>query len=477
MNTPPKNVIYISIDCGRRDHFSCYGYPDTTTPNIDRFSKKSTLFRNAFTQAPSTLPSHSTLFTSTYPSVHEAEISTGKALPKTIPTIASILQHAGYATASFNGGAQLDPSWKLDRGFDTYQTGKSLVNNIELAIDWVKDNKSTQFFLFLHGYDVHKRLKLMGPRFLAQFDNAEQAEKERAALNERLKKNPTASEEDKRKYLLLYDDNLELVDTALGHLFTFLDEIDLSENTIIVIFADHGEELGERSSVALHSHTLYDELLRVPLLLKIPGTEQKEIDNPVGLIDVTPTILETLGIDIPQIMQGKSVLPIMAGKETQDRTIFSEFHYPHFEKMCVRTRHHKLIETLHTNYGEAMLKNKAFKGSQYSKIQKIKEFSNRPAYLLANAIYFILKRIGLCSLWIRLFGLFKTYEFYDLKIDPKEETNIYYDDPAKASSHLKLLEKLCKINQQRRDVKDSTPRIVQMSEKLKKRLSELGYIQ
>ena len=475
MNKPRFNLIFISLDTCRADHLGCYGSPEHATPHLDTFSKHCLLFSNAFTHAPSTLPSHSTLFTSTYPSVHRADISTRTPLPKSLPTIATLLQRAGYATISFNGGAQLDPAWNFSTGFDTYETGESLDNNITRACSWINENPPMPFFLFLHGYDVHKSLKKIGPRFRAQFANDDEAQKECTALNARLKKNPIATERDTENYSKLYDDNLEIVDAALGTLFDFLDKTGLSNKTIVVIFADHGEEFGERGNVALHSHTLYDELLRVPLIIKIPGITPQKIDPLVGLIDVTPTILESLQIPLPKTMQGKSLMPLITGKDTIDRTILSEFHYPAFEKISVRTRKHKLILTLHASYGDAFLKNQAFKEktNKNTRIQRILERAKEPRTLFSFIFFFALKKLRLYDLWITTTGPFKTYEFYNLEHDPKEETNHYYNNPPPARDYVTLLESFCNANKQAQVTK--TSQHMTINEDLQARLNELGY--
>ena len=166
---PRTPVILVSIDTLRPDHLGCYGYPRPTSPNLDAFRKDAVLFRQAIAHAPSTLASHASLLTSLLPPHHGASISNNLAVPRGVVTLAELLRAEGYATASFNGGVQLDPVWGLDQGFDTYMSVKprgapaeSLVDEhdrfsfiTEEARAWILDHEGPPFFLFLHTYEVH----------------------------------------------------------------------------------------------------------------------------------------------------------------------------------------------------------------------------------------------------------------------------------------------------------------------------------
>jgi arylsulfatase A-like enzyme len=146
------------------------------------------------------------------------------------------------------------------------------------------------------------------------------------------------TEEDTKKIIAAYDGEIRYTDEEMGKLLTALDSLSLLNNTIIIITADHGEELKDHGLIG-HGHSVYDELIHVPLIIKIPGAENKVVDDQVELIDIFPTVLDILGISIPNQLEGKSLTRLITGQKKLNKTVYSET----FNFISVRTPEFKLI--------------------------------------------------------------------------------------------------------------------------------------
>ncbi len=304
----PRNVILISIDTLRADHLSYTGYPRVTSPAIDRLAAQSLDFRQAFAQAASTLPSHASLMTALYPSVHGAETSLGRPVSDELTTLAEVLHDAGFETGAFVEGGQLADVWNLSQGFQTYDVtpfsaagrGDELPAILEKARAWISERGDRPWFCFVHSYAVHVPYAPQPPYDMMFVEDTS------LGLPLRLETGPHLDEINSeprypgdpvvRHITSLYDGEIRYMDEHVGRFLWQLDVMGAAEDTIIVFTSDHGEELGDHGRVALHSHTLYDELLHVPLLMRVPGLEPRRVDEQVRLIDVAPTLLGMLGI-------------------------------------------------------------------------------------------------------------------------------------------------------------------------------------
>ncbi len=315
---PPVPIILISIDTLRADHLSCYGYPNLNTPSIDALALKGTLFSQASSQIPITLPSHLSLFTSTYPFANGIE-ENGERVPSGALTLASILQSHGYSTAAFIGGYFLAREFGLDQGFGFYDSrfsghmeGAAAAEALKRpapqvladARQWLAGrdkNTSAPFFIFIHLFDLHHPY----------------TEPESFRIQH------PASE---------YDAELAYTDHALGEFWQFLEDQGLFSRSLIVLTADHGESLGDHGE-STHGYFIYQSTLRVPLIFHWPDTtpaKPARIDDPVGLIDVAPTILQFLGLSQPASFQGQSALDVSAPRGSpSSRAVYSESLYAH----------------------------------------------------------------------------------------------------------------------------------------------------
>jgi len=350
---PPSDaptVILISIDTLRPDRLGCYGNHEPTSPNIDEFAGEAVLFTEAIAQAPSTLPSHATMLTSLLPEHHGAFFSRRTPVPDSIPTVATELRAAGYRTAAFTGGGQIAPEFGLDRGFDTYGVnvgGSDFGSAVRAGLSWLRESLDRPAFLFLHTYEVHHPFT-PEPSLLAVFDHGYDGplppEISKDLLH-RINTDETAiTDRDLIHILAAYDAEIRSVDGAFGDLLVGLDELAMLEDSLLIFTSDHGEEFGEHGVVGWHSHTLFDELLRVPLLIRFPGGWEggKSIDHQVRLLDLAPTVLAAVGVVPPSGFDGVDLARVIGGLPTPLSAV-SQLDLPVGEvELSLRTRRWKL---------------------------------------------------------------------------------------------------------------------------------------
>jgi len=322
--TAQTPVIVISIDTLRADHLSTYGYRAISTPNIDAFTQHGTLFTDVNSQIPLTLPSHTSLFTSTYP-FHNGIEENGEVVPAGAVTLALILQSHGYKTAAFIGSSLLGRSAGLDRGFDEYDSPfgspaagaespySSRVRRdgalvLRAATQWLTAHKGQPAFAFIHLFDLHAPYKLH--------------QTPGSALPE------TAG----------YDTEIGYVDQILGRFKQTLEQSGWWQRSLVVVLADHGESLGDHGESS-HGYFAYESTLHVPLIIHWPESTEvypARSTNAAGLIDVAPTIIDALHLPAPPSFEGTS---LMKFDETPAHAIYSESVYARdqFRWAAIRT--------------------------------------------------------------------------------------------------------------------------------------------
>jgi arylsulfatase A-like enzyme len=341
---PPPHVILISADTLRADRLGAYGYAARpTSPRIDALAEEALLFEVHLAAAPWTTPSHMSLLTGLTPTRHGVtgsdrglrEALQGERpierLPEAITTLAEALASQGYATAAFTGGATLDPRIGFDQGFRAYDTSMVKLDHgrIERVLEWIDDHDEGPFFLFWHTFEVHA--PYLAPDFLGDVLPPERAR----ALGDRLQSLPEkngwkqvrAAKKVMRKHgaytpevtRALYDGGVRSFDRWFGALVDGLRERGLYDRTLLVLTSDHGEQLGEEGRPGpfgdgfynVHGHTLFEELVRIPLVIRLPGSSGGRRVAPVtASIDVMPTILDLVGVAAPPEMQGRSLRPL-----------------------------------------------------------------------------------------------------------------------------------------------------------------------
>ena len=308
-------MILISIDTLRADHLGAYGYRKIPTPNFDAFARQGTVFEAIDSQAPLTLPSHTSLFTSTYPFENGVE-ENDQHVPAGVVTLASVLRSNGYKTAAFVGSVLMDRTQGLDQGFDSYdspfharsdQSGNPFAVGVRrdgalvvrAARQWLGENRNQPVFAFLHLFDLH-----------APYSQAESSE----GL-------PNAAG---------YDAQIAYVDRLLGQFQQALTLGGWWDRSLVVLLADHGESLGDHGELS-HGYFMYQSTLRVPLIVHWPAGVSgfaERAGQPGGLIDVAPTILDFLKLPAPPTFEGASLLAAARTAKDDGRAVYSQSMYP-----------------------------------------------------------------------------------------------------------------------------------------------------
>jgi arylsulfatase A-like enzyme len=360
------NLILVCLDTLRWDHLGCYGNDRPVSPNLDELAAKNFLFSRVYAHAPYTPISHAALFTAMLPPVNGMR-DEGDRISRDIPVMAEILAEQGMATASFNNGGFVSHEFGFHRGFDLYCevdplgdrctdgqgfTGNRLADgsagSFEEALSWIESMRDQQFFMFLHTFMIHEYLP---PKDLADQFNAgckSSLKPGREALSRiavtHVEKHGLP-DEDLRFFINMYDATIRAADDMVAELIALLERNGLSDNTIVVITSDHGEEFLEHGSVK-HTKSVYEELIRIPLILCVPGMEaRKKIETRVSHVDVMPTVLELMALPVPGDIQGRSLVPLMEGRTSRDRLIYSETFLPgRTERICIIDQAKKCIK-------------------------------------------------------------------------------------------------------------------------------------
>ena len=300
------NVLLISMDTARSDRLGCYGYEKNTTPNIDMFSQESVLFKSAVAHIPFTFPSHLSMMTGTLPIYHGSHNNGGKRISDSNLTLAEVLKEKGYQTGAIVSSYVLNAQFGLNQGFDTYaefsgapigttafSNGRRAAETGRMTIEWLEQKKDDKFFLFTHFYDPHFPYDPPEP-----FDT---------------------------KFKDPYDGEIASVDESIGQIIDKLKELDLYDNTLIIIVSDHGEMLGEHEEAG-HGYYIYESAIKVPLIIKIPSyVRPLKVDDTVGLVDIFATVCSMVGITVPDFIQGIDLCDYLKGKpEKKDRYIYTE---------------------------------------------------------------------------------------------------------------------------------------------------------
>jgi arylsulfatase A-like enzyme len=326
------NIILISIDTLRADYLGCYGQTLPTSPAIDELASGSALFLTAFSQAPYTLSSHITMFTGLNPTTHQVFYPNETLNPGT-QTLTQVLRSHGYYAAAFTGGTQVSSLYGFSRGFDIYgETAGAnyLINSAEVlfhkAAAWLRANKDYKFFLFLHTYQPHNPYRtppFPGRESFLKKDFPWRAVNLQSLLGQglpRLFNSLTTLE--RENVIALYKIEIRYTDEYfIRPLLEELKRLNLYDNTMIVLTSDHGEEFYDHSGW-MHVHTLYNELLHVPLIIKFPRSRYsgRRVDGVAGVVDIMPTILEEAGISASRLrLDGKSLLSLLTGEENRER--------------------------------------------------------------------------------------------------------------------------------------------------------------
>ncbi len=312
-------IFLIVADTMRFDSLGVYNSSSKASPKIDRFSRDSVVFLWAFSSSPWTLPSHAVMLSGKY-SFHISPDIYHERIPQGIKLVSQILPPG--SSLSLNGDVFLASSWGFSRGFAIYLENHQdpFVKEAALRLFYLSKGfePSSGDFLFLHTYQIHNKyrpeLPLAKEYWGKTGENPGEDEFDILSFakdNEGKKVSP----EIKRKIEFVYRAGVYTFDKRFGEFIRWLREKGLYRKSTIILTADHGEEFGEHGGWE-HGHSLYNELIRVPLILKLPGNKFAglRVKEPVSLVDILPTILETYGLRVPHGLDGVSLLKTIQGK-------------------------------------------------------------------------------------------------------------------------------------------------------------------
>ena len=351
--TTPPNVLLISVDTLRPDHLGCYGYQRQTSPRIDRLAAEGALFENAISSTSWTLPAHAALFTGLADSVHGC-VDTDRRLDESRDTLAERLKESGYATVGLFSGPYLHPVFGLAQGFDEYidctsypgLTGQEAgtadtVDNAkvheashrditnqkvyERVSTWLKANRHRPFFMFVHMWDVHFDF-IPPPPYDRKFDPDYRGSVTGKDFLFNTAVNALMPRRDLEHLIALYDGEIAWTDEHIGRILDDLDSLGLRESSIVVLTSDHGTEFFEHQLKA-HRQSLYDEVLRIPMIVRCPGRIEsgQRHSAQVRIVDVLPTITDLAGLGEPVDVMGQSLVPLFSGAELRrDNLAISE---------------------------------------------------------------------------------------------------------------------------------------------------------
>jgi arylsulfatase A-like enzyme len=362
------NIILISIDSLRADHLHSYGYARRTSPNIDSLAADGAIFETVMSPTSWTLPAHMTLMTSLAPEEHGV-ITNRLRLGANVDTLPMRLQRAGYTTAGFVSATYLDGIYGFSRGFDEYddytllrvagEKSRAAVTSRQVAgraIDFLQRQTAVRdarpFFLFLHFFDVHYNYNPPLP-YARMFDSGYAG----AATGDVDSIHEGMASSDLNHVVALYDGEIAWVDANIGNILAALRRLGMDDNTIVAITADHGEEFLEHGQAA-HYKTLYDEVLRVPLVIRYPGHvfAGRRLQGQVRLMDVAPTLLTLAGLPVAKARtrtQARSLACLLTSAgPPHPAPVLPAFGDLRGEVASVRTGGAKLIRNLRTHREE-----------------------------------------------------------------------------------------------------------------------------
>jgi arylsulfatase A-like enzyme len=307
------NVLLVLVDTLRADHLPCYGYERDTAPSICGLADRSLLFEQVTATSSWTKPSTASLLSGLYAKSHGA-LSESQPLPDDVTILPELLRARGYATHAFSGNGIVGPDWNFDQGYDGFVQFDDPVEHIRSdtinarAVPFLRGLEEP-FFLFVHYVDPHD--PYTPPEAARHFSRGHprptRPKFDAFVAGYRVGSGGIEQQRD------FYDDEILFNDRSVGELLSVLEERGLSDRTVVVVTSDHGEEFFEHGAFS-HRKQLYEESLRVPLLMRIPSLAVgRRIRQPVSLVDVLPTLLDVLDVpdlERPQGLDGVSAFAL-----------------------------------------------------------------------------------------------------------------------------------------------------------------------
>jgi arylsulfatase A-like enzyme len=371
-----RHVIFISLDTTRPDHLGCYGNTWINTPSLDQLAEESLLFSNYMTVVPTTLPSHTSLFTGTYPHKHGTP-QNGFIVNSKNLLLTEILKSAGFITAGFIGSFALDSRFYFSQGFDHYdesyekfvgterrtQNERSAQSVTDATIGYLEKRAvPSNLFLFVHYFDPHKPFDPPPP-----YNNLYHIEETGKTGNSTLAHYSCESTLSKEKWELSkqaaisYAGEITYMDHHIGRLINYLKKRGILDNALLVVTSDHGENFWEHMPYFHHGTATYQTTMHGVCLIRLPdqnrgGTTIKQLTSS---IDITPTVLNYLNLPVPDGIDGTIVSLTTTMENSDDHTLYGQATltrpwkvpevttgWPHTNKArCIRKGNFKYIQT------------------------------------------------------------------------------------------------------------------------------------
>ncbi|MFZ2055623.1 MAG: sulfatase [Candidatus Aminicenantales bacterium] len=437
------NVILVSVDTLRADRLGCYGYPRATTARLDGLSADAAVFMRTYAPSSWTLPSHVSLLTGLNVMNHQVEREHDRMDPE-LPTLAGELKKRGFYCAAMTSGVFVSAVFGFDLGFDIFWMGPWGIFKLDgaaqlgrAASDWLRENCDRNFFLFLHTYQCHAPYDLPEPdrsAFLTPGTPARVRDPLNAVGGQQGIFRPLP-EQDRLNASDLYDAEVRYTDRMLiGPLLDTLRETGLYDRTLVIVTSDHGEEFYEHGAWR-HGADLYDESLKVPLLIKFPRSRfaGTRVESIVRLTDITPTILREAGARVSDLgLDGRDLVPLLERREGGDREFLAE--------LAADLLGSRIPRKIAINSGRMkLILNQRYRPEDLA-------FFTAPPPATAQI------------------------EVYDLDEDPQEKRNAAAENAALARTLVRRIEELAAKSRKRRVGETA------LSEELREQLKALGYI-
>jgi len=385
---PPAlpSIILVSIDTLRADHLGTYGYTARpTSPHLDALAQDSVVFEQHQSTAPWTTPAHLSMMTGLYPAHHGVmqpyfELVDGlekggqvDALEDSVTTLAELVAADGYRTGAFTGGGAVDPATGLGQGFASYETHHYKLTDAHLAeLDaWIGQGRSP-FLLFWHTFEVHAPYtdgRFLRPEHAPAPEALASLQPKLSELDSLMRRGrPSETHQGRAHQMMarmlgdhgmrtpmvteaLYDGGIAAMDARIGQLVDLLKRRGLYDSCLLIVTSDHGDEFEDHHPYYYdaHGHSLYEELVRTPLIVKLPGSAEagRRVKQRVSAVDLLPTVAQLLSYEPPPGIDGRSLVPLLHGRpDVAPVPVFSEALNDKREMKAVHDGENKLIVTI-----------------------------------------------------------------------------------------------------------------------------------
>lgn len=332
-----QGAVLIVLDTLRADRLSTYGNPRATSPELDALAARGVLFERAMSPAAWTLPGFVAILAGRYPSAVAIDGRLRESLVEN-------LRAAGLRTAAVTEGGFVSRYYGMDLGFEEFSEQEGAVHLVagglalnpggggieitfEAARRWLRENASVRFFLMVHTYEVHTPYRRR--EYAAALSRDDLPETFEIEDSVRAARGELELDEAGIEYVrALYDGGITVADRHVGELLDELEALRLADRTLVVVTSDHGEDLGEREPLRAgnHGHSLYDEMIRVPLIVLDPRSERRgvRVGTQVRTVDVMPTVLDLLGVAFEPAGDGRSLAPLLGGGDADELPAFAK---------------------------------------------------------------------------------------------------------------------------------------------------------